>query len=146
MHQDPTFGFRQLVDIAERALSPGMNDPTTAVQVIDQIHDLLRGTMFRVFPTGTYADDEGTVRLVVPVVSWDDLLRLGVEEIRHYGADSIQVSRRLRAMLKDLLSVAPQRYRSAIEHELSVLHDVARRHFPDLEGSGQRESPKGEGG
>lgn len=142
MHQDPTFGFRQLVDIAERALSPGMNDPTTAVQVIDQIHDLLRDTMFRVFPTGTYADDEGTVRLVVPVVSWTDFLRLGVEEIRHYGSDSIQVSRRLRVMLRDLLSVAPQRYRSVIEHELAVLHHVARQHFPDLEGSGHLGRPE----
>jgi uncharacterized membrane protein len=137
MHQDPTFGFRQLVDIAERALSPGVNDPTTAVQVIDQIHDLLRDTMFRVFPTGSHADHEGTVRLVVPVITWVDLLDLGVEEIRHYGADSIQVSRRLRVMLRDLLAVAPQQYRAAIENELSVLHDVARAHFPDLADPGR---------
>jgi len=41
MEQDPAFGFRQLVDIGERALSPGVNDPTTAVQVLDRIHDLL---------------------------------------------------------------------------------------------------------
>jgi uncharacterized membrane protein len=134
MHQDPMFGLRQLVDIAERALSPGVNDPTTAVEVIDQIHDILRDTMFRQFPTGTHDDEEGTVRLVVPVVTWVDFLRLGVEEIRHYGADSIQVSRRLRVMLKDLLSIAPKQHRSVIEEELSVLHEVARRHFPDLAG------------
>jgi uncharacterized membrane protein len=134
MHQDPMFGLRQLVDIAERALSPGVNDPTTAVEVIDQIHDILRDTMFRRFPTGTHDDEEGTVRLVVPVVTWVDFLRLGVEEIRHYGADSIQVSRRLRVMLKDLLSIAPKQHRSVIEEELSVLHEVARRHFPDLAG------------
>lgn len=103
--------------------------------MIDQIHDLLRDTLFRRFPTGTHPDEDGTVRLVVPVVSWIDFLRLGVEEIRHYGADSIQVSRRLRIMLRDLLSVAPTRYRPALEHELSVLHDVVRRHFPDLEQS-----------
>lgn len=135
MHQDPMFGFRQLVDIAERALSPGVNDPTTAVQVIDQIHDLLRDAMFRHFPSGTHPDGRGVVRLVVPVVSWVDLLRMGVEEIRHYGADSIQVSRRLRVMLQDLISVAPAPYRPALESELSVLHEVARVHFPDLNGS-----------
>lgn len=132
MHQDPQFGFRQLVDIAERALSPGVNDPTTAVQVIDQLHDLLRDTLFRRFPTGHHSDDEDIVRLIVPMISWVDFLRLSVEEIRHYGADSIQVSRRLRTMLNDLLTVAPPSHQPAIEHELSVLHDVARDHFPDL--------------
>lgn len=146
MHQDPTFGLRQLVDIAERALSPGMNDPTTAVQVIDQIHNLLRYTMFRVFPTGRHTDVDGTVRLVVPVVTWVDMLRLGVEEIRHYGTGSIQVSRRLRVMLEDLLSVAPQQYRSALQHELSVLRDVARAHFPDVEGSGRRKRSERDSG
>lgn len=136
MHQDPMFGFRQLVDIAERALSPGVNDPTTAVQVIDQIHDLLRDSLFRHFPSGKHSDQDGTVRLVVPVVTWVDFLRMGVEEIRHYGADSIQVSRRLRVMLRDLITVAPPAYRPALEHELALLHDVARVHFPDLEASG----------
>jgi uncharacterized membrane protein len=127
-----------LVDIAERALSPGVNDPTTAVQVIDQIHDLhlLRDIMVRVFPTGSHADHEGTVRLVAPVITRVDLLHLGVEKIRHHGADSIQVSR-LRVMQKDLLAVAPQEYRAPIEHELSVLHEVARVHFPDLADPGR---------
>lgn len=100
--------------------------------MIDQIHDLLRDMLFRHFPSGTFSDEEGMVRLVVPVASWIDFLRLGVKEIRHYGADSIQVSRRLHVMLTDLISVAPSRYRTALEHELSVLHDVARAHFPDL--------------
>jgi uncharacterized membrane protein len=133
MQQDPEFGFRQLVDIAERALSPGVNDPTTAVQVIDQLHDLLRDILFREFPTGTHTDAEGSVRLVVPIASWVDFLKLGVEEIRHYGADSLQVSRRLRTMLEDLISVAPPQYRPALGHELYLLHEVARQHFPDVE-------------
>lgn len=133
MQQDPEFGFRLLVDIAERALSPGVNDPTTAVQVIDQLHDLLRDTLFRKFPSGTHTDAEGHVRLMVPIASWVDFLRLGVEEIRHYGADSLQVSRRLRTMLEDLISVAPPQYRPALEHELFLLHEVARQHFPDVQ-------------
>lgn len=133
MQQDPEFGFRQLVDIAERALSPGVNDPTTAVQVIDQLHDLLRDILFREFPSGIHTDAEGYVRLMVPIASWVDFLRLGVEEIRHYGADSLQVSRRLRTMLEDLISIAPRPYRPALEHELFLLHEVARQHFPDVE-------------
>jgi uncharacterized membrane protein len=71
--------------------------------------------------------------LVVPIASWVDFLKLGVEEIRHYGADSLQVSRRLRTMLEDLISVAPPQYRPALGHELYLLHEVARQHFPDVE-------------
>jgi uncharacterized membrane protein len=121
MRQDPAFGFRQLVDIAERALSPGINDPTTAVQVIDQLHDLLRELLSREIPHGSHTDPEGNVRLVVPTPTWIDFLRLAVEEIRHYGADSIQVSRRLRGMLEDLRTVAPDEYVGAIDRELSLL-------------------------
>lgn len=133
MQQDPAFGFRQLVDIAERALSPGVNDPTTAVQVIDQLNDLLRDMLDRDFPTGIYVDASGTVRLVVPTLIWEDFLRLAVEEIRHYGANSIQVSRRLRTMLEDLRSIARTAERSAIDRELKLLHEVAKEHFPEVE-------------
>lgn len=125
MHQDPAFGFRQLVDIAERALSPGVNDPTTAVQVIDQLHDLLRDLLSREIPTGSHTDSDGNVRLVVPTPSWVDFLRLAVEEIRHYGAGSIQVSKRLRSMLLDLRTVAPDEYIAVVDHELSQLRPEA---------------------
>lgn len=130
MHQDPAFGFRQLVDIAEKALSPGVNDPTTAVQAIDQLHDLLRELLFRHFPSGKYSDDDGNVRLIIPVPSWEVFLLLAVEEIRHYGAGSLQVSRRLRSMLEDLRSVAPGEYHQILDDELSTLHEVSRQHFP----------------
>lgn len=121
MQQDPAFGFRQLVDIASRALSPGVNDPTTAVQVIDQLHDLLRDMLHREFPDGFHHDVDGVVRLVVPPASWEAYLALATEEIRHYGADSMQVERRLREMLMDLHSAAPGELRPAIERELGLL-------------------------
>lgn len=132
MQQDPAFGFRQLVDIATRALSPGVNDPTTAVQVIDQLHDILRDLLFRTFPTGVYRDSRSVVRLVVPSASWDDYLRLGVEEISHYGAEALQVRRRLRRMLEDLQSVAPAEYQSALAQELSALDTVSPAYSPDI--------------
>ena len=56
---DPGFGLRQLVDIAIRALSPAVNDPTTAVQVIDRVADLLGQIVHHPDPTGWYADDCG---------------------------------------------------------------------------------------
>jgi len=58
MEQDVAFGFRQLTDIAERALSPAVNDPTTAVQAIDVLHDLLRALAMRPLPAGCWRDGE----------------------------------------------------------------------------------------
>ena len=66
MHQDPAFGFRQLVDIAARALSPGTNDPTTAAQVVDQLHDLLRRVATRSVGGSRRYGDTGAVRVDRP--------------------------------------------------------------------------------
>lgn len=102
MDQDPAFGFRQLVDIADRALSPGINDPTTATQVVDQLHDLLRRLGGRRIPGPQRVDANGVLRVVAPGRGWDDHVALACDEIRTYGAGSIQVVRSLRAMLDDL--------------------------------------------
>ena len=112
--QDVTFGFRQLVDIGERALSPGTNDPTTATQVVDELHRILREVVQRRPPSPHVSGDDGALRLVVPLVSVEQLARLAVEELAHYGADSIQVPPRLRAMLTDLESCALPEYRDAL--------------------------------
>jgi uncharacterized membrane protein len=131
MVQDLRFGFRQLVDIAERALSPAVNDPTTAVQAIDQLHDVLRILATRPWPTGEYADDEGHLRVVLPIPSWDELLHLAVDEIRTVGASSLQVDVRLRTMLKDLLTVASGERRASVETELALLEAGVRRGLAD---------------
>ena len=106
MEGDPAFGFRQLVDIAERALSPGVNDPTTAVQCIDQIHALLRRIAGRPEPEAVQVDGEGRPRVLLPVLTWESLVRLSFEEIRHWGASSLQVRRRLGHVLDDLADAA----------------------------------------
>ncbi len=105
---DPGFGLRQLVDIAIRALSPAVNDPTTAVQVIDRVVDLLGTVIERPDPTGWYMDDAGTARVRLPVDTFDELATLGFAEIIRYGADSPQVARRLRAAFDDLASRGPR--------------------------------------
>ncbi|MEO5651686.1 MAG: DUF2254 domain-containing protein [Marmoricola sp.] len=102
MRQDVSYGLRQLVDVAERALSPGINDPTTAVQVIDQLHDLLRRLGAGRDLDGLEADADGVVRLVTRPWGFGDLLDLAVDEIAHWGADGIQVPRRLEAMFDEL--------------------------------------------
>lgn len=105
MEQDLAFGFRQLVDIAEKALSPSVNDPTTACQAIDVLHDLLRRLATRPLPTGRHTDAAGQVRLVVPQYDFADLLTVAVAEIWRYGQDSTQVPERLAVLLSDLRSV-----------------------------------------
>ena len=108
LDQDAAYGFRLLVDMAERSLSDSpFLDPTTAVQAIDRLHDCLRHLATRTFPDGTHRDTDGTVRLVVPSMDWDAYVRLAFVEIRQAGARSPQVSRRLAAALDDLLELAP---------------------------------------
>lgn len=108
LDQDVAFGFRQLVDIAERALSPGVNDPTTALQVIDQLHDLLVRLATRPTPAAGHVDADGRCRVVVPVREWGDYLDQAVDEIAHYGTDAPRVLRALEGMLDDVADAAPE--------------------------------------
>ncbi len=114
MQQDASLGVRRLVDIAERALSPGINDPTTAVQVIDELHDILRRMVGARDPYPVRHDADGVVRLVTRDRTFAEYLDLAVDEIAHYGTDSLQVPRRLDAMLLDLESAATPAHRPTV--------------------------------
>ena len=115
MQQDVAFGFRQLCDVAERALSPSMNDPTTAVQVLDQLHDLLRRLATRPLRTGVHADGEGRVRLVTPPDRLADYLALSLDGIDQYGRDARPVQERIDALLADVAAAALPEHRAAVE-------------------------------
>lgn len=115
MWQDVSFGIRQLVDIADRALSSGVNDPTTAVQCIDELHRVLRRLVQRQSPSPYIADDEGTVRIVHHPQSIDAHIRLAVEEIAHYAVDAVPVPERLLGMLDDLAQASDPRYVPSLE-------------------------------
>jgi uncharacterized membrane protein len=110
--QDPKYPIRLLVDIAIKALSPAINDPTTAVQALDQIDDLLRRLARAELGDGQVADAAGVLRLVVPTPDWEDYLSLAFDEIRMFGATSIQVMRRLRSALTGLLAITGEGERS----------------------------------
>jgi uncharacterized membrane protein len=119
---DVSYGIRLLVDIAVRSLSESpFQDPTTAVQAIDRLHDILRQLARRRFPEGVYRDGEGAVRLTLPSMSWEAYVTLAVEEIRLAGAGSPQVTRKLMASLLDLRRVAPPERRPVIDHQLKLL-------------------------
>jgi uncharacterized membrane protein len=100
--QDPKYPIRLLVDIAIKALSPAINDPTTAVQALDQIEDLLRRLGRRDLDAGLARDTDGVLRLIVLMPTWEDYLALAFDEIRQFGMSSIQVMRRMRATLVGL--------------------------------------------
>ena len=102
LYQDPTFGIRQLVDVGTQALSPAINQMTTAVQVIDRLQDLLLRIGRQPVPSGMYTDPHGTVRLVEPTTASSYLLDLAFQEISQCGAASWHVTRRLAAAYADL--------------------------------------------
>jgi uncharacterized membrane protein len=117
--QDPKYPIRLLVDIAIKALSPAINDPTTAVQAIDQVEDLLRRLGGRALDAGYARDARGVVRLIFPMPTWEDYLRLSFDEIRQYGMGSVQVMRRLRAALAGIAeSVADEARTAAVQRYL----------------------------
>jgi uncharacterized membrane protein len=131
--QDPKYALRILVDIAIKALSPAVNDPTTAVQVLDQIGDLLIRLGRRRLEIGTIRGESGEVRVLVPFPSWEDFLRLAFDEIRSYGATSVQVMRRMNALVSDLQAAVPPERRAALRHWDERLDHSIDRHFAEAE-------------
>jgi uncharacterized membrane protein len=107
LDEDVAYGFRMLVDMAERSVADSaFLDPTTAVQCIDRLHDGLRQLARRDLGDGCLHDAEGRLRVTVPAMTWGAYVHLALDEIRLAGANSPQVTRRLIAALDDLLEVA----------------------------------------
>jgi len=146
--QDLAFTIRIMVDVAIKALSAAINDPTTAIQSIDHLAKVLR-RLGSASLRGRleFRDQQGTPRVVVPGRSWTDYLSLAVTEIREFGATDIQVLRRLKALLEDLRGTVHTDNKPAVEDELarlagtveaafgnSVDHDRAQQR--DLQGIG----------
>ncbi len=122
LEQDPKYPIRLLVDIAIRALSPAVNDPTTAVQAMDQIEDLLRRLGHRDLDVGYARDADGVLRLTFPMPTWEDYLALSFDEIRQYGTTSVQVMRRLRSALVGLMeSITVPARTEALRHYIKHL-------------------------
>ncbi|MFI7368153.1 DUF2254 domain-containing protein [Streptomyces sp. NPDC050149] len=127
LHQDLAFGLRQLSDIALRALSSAVNDPTTAVQCLDRIVQFLAAVAALPLGVVHHRDRKGAVRLVQDVPGWADLVDLGFEEIRRCATDSPQVTRRLLAGIDDLVALAgPERQGPLLRHRALLVQAVER--------------------
>jgi len=147
IEQDPTFAFRILVDIAIKALSPAINDPTTAVLAMDQLHRLLRRVGLQYLRGEVIRDAEGEPRLLFKTPNWEDFVHLSCIEIRHFGATSVQIMRRMRSMLENLIQTLPPHRHAELSLQLELLdrtievnysfpEDIAIARTPDSQGLG----------
>ncbi|HVP02991.1 MAG TPA: DUF2254 domain-containing protein [Solirubrobacteraceae bacterium] len=121
IEQDPAFALRVMVDVANKALSPAVNDPTTAVQVLDYLGDSLRVIGQTDLSAPSWNPGAAKHGVVIPIRSWEDFLALGVTEIREFGNTSIQVMRRLRAVLDKLRQEVRPEHRAAVTAEIERL-------------------------
>ena len=117
MEQDPMFAFRILVDIALKALSPAINDPTTAVVTLDQVHRLLRAVGRRRLHGHEVGDQEARRRVIFRTPDWEDFVHVAFTEVRACGASNVQVARRLRAVLDNLVASLPKHRHAVLEAE-----------------------------
>jgi uncharacterized membrane protein len=129
MEQDPTFAFRIVIDIALKALSPAINDPTTAVLAIDQLNRLLRAVGTRHLRTDEVLDTSGQLRLIVRTPNWDDFVDLAFSEIRACGANNLQIVRRLRAMIENLTETLPDHRQRELQEQSTLLDNEIERLF-----------------
>jgi uncharacterized membrane protein len=121
IEQDPTFAFRIVADIALRALSPAINDPTTAVLAIDQLHRMLGRVGPRNLRTDHIHDAAGQLRVIFKTPDWEDFVHLSFSEIRSCGSGNLQIVRRLRAMIENLLQTLPAHRRPSLKQQLELL-------------------------
>ena len=104
--EDPAFGFRLLVDVALRALSPSLNDPSTAIQAIDRLHELLSELRDRRIPSHLILPTDEGRQVLLPTPAWDDLVQLATSELGLACRALPQVRRHLMEMVSSLLREA----------------------------------------
>lgn len=104
MQQDAEFGVIQIVDIALKAISPAVNDPSTAISCIDQLSRILIYWLRRKPPESQLCNPPHVVRVVVPWIGTDGMLDTAFEQIRHYSTSDAAVSLRLLRALEDIAS------------------------------------------
>jgi uncharacterized membrane protein len=105
--QDPAMALRVLADIALRAASPAVNDPTTAVQALDEIDNLLRRIVTRDLAVDTVNGADGRPRLRLRLLSWDDYVATALDEIVATAGSSWAIHWRVDLMLDELMAIAP---------------------------------------
>jgi uncharacterized membrane protein len=126
LQADVAFGFQQLGDIAVKALSPGINDPTTATICVDRLGALLVHLANRVGPNEVRSGEDGSVRLVLPGPSFARLVGIAFDPIRHYGASDPTVAEHLLATLGGAAALVPAARRDPVLGQARIVLAAAR--------------------
>ena len=121
MQQDVEFGIIQIVDIALRAISPAVNDPSTAISCIDQLSRIIVYWLGREPAKWRYYAPPHVLRVVLPWITFQGLIDTAFDQIRHYSVADVAVSLRLIRAFQDIATAARR------EDEKSLLMEVARR-------------------
>lgn len=124
MSEDIAFGIQQIVDIALKAMSPSVNDPTTAMNGIDRLVQVLIAIGTSPDAPRAIADRDGTPRLEIPFPTFDEMVDLSFDQLRHSGASITSVVVHLARALSMLRSLPPHRHGALIRHA-RLLADAA---------------------
>ena len=134
LDEDVAFGIRQLVDIAARALSPGVNDPTSAVAAIDAMAVVLSELARAPSPVAVRRDAEGRVRASASMSTFGELLALACDQPRRYGRGEPALLTALLRMLTDVAETARDDDRVEAVHT-QIDATVERAEDADLSGT-----------
>jgi uncharacterized membrane protein len=129
--QDLEFGLVELSDIGVKALSTGLNDPTTAMHSIDRLTQVLAALAAHQRPPSVRCSPGGRVRMVIRDTPIDRAVGLAFDQIRHYGAGTPAVVKRLLEALLDLMPLVPVEARPALVAQAAAAHREARRRIED---------------
>jgi uncharacterized membrane protein len=121
--QDVYFAVNQLVEVAVRSLSAGINDPFTATNCVDRLGAALAKFAGRKLPAPFRSDRNGELRVVVPVVSFSQIADLAFDQIRQYGSTSVPV---LLSLLETICKLAA--FIRTDDHRIALVGHLQRMH------------------
>jgi uncharacterized membrane protein len=124
LQQDVEFGILQIVDIALKAISPAVNDPSTAISCVDQLSRILIRVASREPPDSGVYDPPGNLRVYIPWIGFDGLFHTAFEQIRFYARTDIAVSLRLLRALADIASTVedPALRQKIVDRARHIVH------------------------
>lgn len=130
--QDAEFAIHQLVEVAIRALSPGVNDPYTALTCIDHLGSILCKLIDRKFPSSYLKDERENVRVIVKTTSFTSITNAAFDQIRQYGRTHVAVTIRLLEALKTIALLARSREQiRVIQHQSEMIERACIQSIPE---------------